>query len=404
MKKFAVLGRGTAGALTAAMANYLLVRRKKFNCEIEWIFDPETPTQAVGEGTTLNVCTTLRNCLDFRHHDLHKIDGNFKTGILKNGWGTANEEFVHNFLPPITSYHFNAIKLQNYIFEELRKSSNIKIVEEKITSDKIDADYIVDCSGKPKEIDDRFVVPSEIPVNAVYVTQCFWDHPKFAYSLTNAAKHGWYFGIPLQNRCSIGYLYNKDLNTIDEIKEDVQQVFEKYNLVPSDVTNAFHFKNYYRKKTFTERISYNGNCSFFIEPLEATTLSTVDIVAQSSINSFINTTINKLNKETFYTKFNTSITNEIESIIDMIMLHYMAGSKYKSKFWDYASENGETRIKNSLKNKIKFQKILKHNFSPNFNYYDSFKLDNLNYGSWSSFSWHDNITGLGLNDRIRSML
>lgn len=392
MKRFAVLGRGTAGALAAIQASSELK-----NSEIVWVFDPETPTQAVGEGTTLDVVKTLSMDFNFRHTDLNKIDGHFKTGILKNGWGKTGEEFVHQFIPPSVAYHINAIKLQNFIFDKLKERKNVRIVEKNITSDQIDADYVIDCSGQPKTYNEYDLV-TDIPVNSVYVTQCFWDYPKFNYSLTNAAKHGWYFGIPLQNRCSIGYLYNNTISTLEEVKEDVQHVFAKYQLTPSDTTNAFSFKNYYRKKILTEKVTYNGNCGFFLEPLEATTILNIIAVNKAAIQIFIK---NESAHKIYSTKTNGDAINYLESIIDMISLHYMAGSVYETKFWKYAQKMGEKRFSSSLQTNERLNNLIKYILDPNYNYHDHSKLG---YGSWAPFSWYDNIKGLGVEEKIRSFL
>jgi hypothetical protein len=86
-------------------------------------------------------------------------------------------------------------------------------------------------------------------------------------------KHGWVFGIPLQKRISIGYLYNDKISSLEEVKEDVKNTFKEYNLNPSKITNHIKFQSFYRKENFKNRIIYNGNASFFIEPLEATSTS-----------------------------------------------------------------------------------------------------------------------------------
>ena len=46
-----------------------------------------------------------------------------------------------------------------------------------------------------------------------------------------------------------------------DLKEDVKNIFDEYNLIPSDKTNSIEFPNYYRKQNFTDRISFNGNSS-----------------------------------------------------------------------------------------------------------------------------------------------
>lgn len=395
MKRITVLGRGTAGAISAAY-----FAKMSPEIELTWVYDPNIPTQAVGEGLNLTPIKVLDYSLDFCHYQLQLLDGTFKTGIFKDGWGETGNSFMHTFRPPIVSYHINALKLQDYIFQQLKEDAdcNIKFVEDNVQSNNIDADLVIDCSGRPKSFDD-FVIVDEIPVNSVYVTQCFWDNPKFQYSLTNAAKHGWYFGIPLQNRCSIGYLYNNKISTLEEVKEDVQHVFEKYGLTPSDKTNSFSFGNYYRKINYVDNIVYNGNASFFLEPLEATTLGFVcDVLIKA--NMILNGSATHKQANDYYQRL-------INENIQMISLHYYSGSKFKSPFWDFAQEKSEKYIKQCLyppnkDTKNKFRDILE--ISLNINSTKESKNiaynSNFGHGSWSIDSYYQNIEGLGIREKL----
>ena len=134
-KKLVILGRGTAGCLaTAHFAKWLN------NYELEWHFDPSIPTQSVGEGASLSFPRNLFSSLTFTHGNLINVNGTYKTGIAKEGWGKTGEYFFHDFPPPFISYHFNAVMLQDYVFSLLK--NRVKIVEHNITSDRIDADMI----------------------------------------------------------------------------------------------------------------------------------------------------------------------------------------------------------------------------------------------------------------------
>jgi hypothetical protein len=373
-KKIAIIGRGTAGSLSAAMFHRLP------DTELEWHFDEQIKPQAVGEGSTLELPIALNNALDFQHSQLDHIDGSFKYGIKKVGWGNGTE-FIHEFLPPRTSYHFNAIKLQNFIRNLIK--DKVKIVEGNTAPDKIDADYIIDCSGRPDTYEE-FTASEFIPVNSVHVTQCYWDHIRFQYTLTIARPYGWVFGIPLQNRCSIGYMYNNTINTLEEVKEDVKQIFKDYNLTPSEDTNTFSFKNYYRTQNYTDRVAYNGNASFFLEPLEATSIAMMDYI-NSGAYSMIYDGIPVDMANYFYQK-------KISEIQDVIMLHYFAGSVYDTEFWKYAQDRGERKLKLSL-DEPTLATCFDPNFDPKTAYFG-------NYGTWSPASWPQNLKNLGLYDKF----
>jgi hypothetical protein len=388
-KKIIIIGRGTAGSQAAAH-----VVKNMTDCEIEWHFDPNTSPQAVGEGSTTELPRNLYENLSFRHEDLKKIDGSFKTGIYKKNWGANGKEFTHGFIPPFSSYHFNAIGLQNYIFEKLK--SKVKVLEINHENSKdLDADHILDCSGRPNSYEHHKISPY-IPVNSVYVTQCYWDYAKFDYTLTIARPYGWIFGIPLQNRCSIGYLFNKNINSLEEIKEDVKNIFTEYNLTPSDTTNHFSFESYTRKQNFSDNISYSGNASFFLEPLEATSIGVMDRINRLSVSLWKNQIdLDQANKA--YEDF----VKETEAII---MLHYYSGSIFQTDFWKYAKELGSQCIREHFGNE-KFKNIIQYCLSQE-NEWGNLTQDqrkSLHYATWGTPSFVQNIYGLDIFQRLSNL-
>lgn len=403
MKKIAVIGRGTAGALAAARFSSL-----SDNCYVDWYYDPSIKTQAVGEGSTPVLPARLFNDIGFQHNNLSNIDGTFKFGIEKEGWGRG-DLFYHNFYGATIGYHFNAIQLQNYIFNYLKNKKNVRFIEQNIINHNlIDSDFIMDCSGTPSSFEDCNI-SQYIPVNSVYVTQCYWSQPEFLHTKTIAKKHGWVFGIPLINRCSIGYLYNNDHTTKEEVKEDVQEIFKRYNLNPSDQTNNFSFNNYYRKKNYTDRISYNGNASFFLEPLEATSILTMYKVIEHSIEIWFN--------RKNYNTYNAIYNHLMYTLEVFIMMHYAAGSKYYSSFWDYALNRGINNLKDACENnlfkynkvfnilirlsEIQDQDILKNELNKIEYNRDLFNFER--HTSYSVYSLYHNIIGLNLKDKLKEI-
>jgi len=384
-KKIAIIGRGTAGSLS--VIHFL---RHMNDCEIEWHYDPNVPVQSVGEGSTPQLPKSLYENLNFNYLDSKLIDSTVKTGIYKSGWGQDKKDFLHQFPPPTVALHFNAVSLQNYILDKVK--NKVSIFEHSVTPDDIDADFVMDCSGRPKSYE-KFHDADFIPVNSAYVTQCYWDRPRFYHTLTIARPYGWVFGVPLQNRCSIGYLYNKDINSLEEVKEDVKNVFERYELIPSNDTNTLSFNNYYRKQNYTERVCYNGNASFFLEPMEATSIGTMDRVQRYAFDIW--------NKNISFEMANQNYLNFLSQIETTIMLHYFAGSKYKTKFWEFAQQKGKDCINLSLKYDDNFSKIT--------NYSIKMKKRNLcdpdiNYGYWGANSLCENIYGLGIEKSLLELV
>lgn len=384
-KKLTVIGRGTAGALTAS---YFL--KHMDDCEIEWRYDPNIPVQSVGEGSTPQLLSHLYNTVNFNYLNRDVVNCTSKVGIYKSGWGKGGD-FMHQFFPPMIGLHFNAVKLQDFIYDQIK--DRVKIVETNVSQgSQIDSDFIVDCSGAPRDFD-GFYRSEYIPVNSAYVTQCEWDKPTFDYTLTIARPWGWVFGVPLTNRCSIGYIYNKDITDLDTIKEDVKEVFAEYNLTPSDKTNALSFNNYYRMQNFTDRVFYNGNASFFLEPMEATSIATMDFNNIHGLGVFQGSR-SADNANALYRRW----MQRIESII---MLHYFAGSKYKTEFWDFARQKAETCIKVTAQTDETFKHIIDYSVAAK----DRNMCDpNVLWGYWESSSFCENLYGMGIEKELQEFI
>jgi len=396
MKKLAVIGRGTVGCMAS-----LQLRLNYPDSEIDWYFDPNIKPQSVGEGTTLALPIVLNNTLNFSPKDYPLVDGYVKTGIYKDGWSESGNDFTHDFPSPNVALHFNATKLQDYVFNRVKDYVNV--IPKNIDAENIDADHVIDCSGRPKTFE-RHHMSSFIPVNSVHVTQCYWDGPRFSHTLTIARPYGWVFGIPLQNRCSIGYLYNKDINTLEEVKEDVKAIFSDYNLEPSEDTNSFSFSNYYKKTNYTDHISYNGNASFFLEPLEALTFGMA--------NAFLHNSMNVIDGGMSLEEANREYVTVVSQCEKIIMMHYFAGSKYNTKFWDYARERGEACMSYAKYDQAFIDMISSAQDAGPFGTYperivgptamtkEMAHLKNI----WWTGSFVQNLNGLGIRDKLEQTL
>jgi len=376
-KKIAIIGNGTAGCLTASHFN-----RYSINTEIEWYFDPNIKPQAVGEGSLIDLAADLYGSLGFNMSDLYSIDGTIKTGIRKIDWADV-DTFDENFTFGKHGLHFNAVQLQNFILKKIQQEGKVNIIESNVNHAQIDADHIIDCSGFPQDYS-RHVESKYIPVNSAYVTQCFWDYPKFNHTLTIARPYGWVFGIPLQNRCAIGYMYNSNINTLDEVKVDVQNIFDRFNLTPSDTTNHLNFKNYSRQQNFSDRVSYNGNASLFLEPLEATTLAVVNKNKRLAFDLVYNNISTDI--------LNNIYTNMVDEVETIIMLHYFGGSKFNTEFWEFAQNRGANKIE-SIKSSTKFAEFLKRSKQNSSTEYSEF-------GTWEQSTMYQNIKTYSFYSKI----
>lgn len=385
-KRIAIIGKGTAGSLALSHFHHHI------SDEIVWYYDSSTLSQSVGEGSTLSFPESLHFSLGLKYNDLKKINGVPKTGIHKINWGEG-KNFVHYF--PIGTYgmHFSATDFQRYVYKKF--SSKVKIIDQNIKNPaNIDATHIIDCSGaKPSK--DKFVNADSMVVNASYVTTCYWDGPKFTDTLTIARPYGWVFGIPLQNRCSIGYVYNSNINSLEEVKKDIEIIFKNYNLTPSKNPKLLSFKNYYRKENFTDRIFYNGNSSFFLEPLEATSTGTMNTINRNIYDIIYNNlSVNQANKSYNYNFIGLQL---------MILLHYLSGSKFSTPFWDNAYKKAEKFLINNIP-KTHFLEIYNQSKILTKNNIPHIESSIPELGQWGITNYNINLKGLNLYNKIDKLL
>jgi hypothetical protein len=388
MKKVAIIGRGTAGAQAA-----LHFSAWADGFEVEWHFDDSIKPQSVGEGSTLTLPSNLRESYGFTFQDLNKIGGTMKTGVFKKNWTESCKDFYHPFFPPNVAIHFQAHMLQQFALEKL--DGKVKLHKEFVGShDDIDADYIVDCSGTPKQLDDRFNLSDSVPLNTAKVWQCPWDAPTFDYTLAIAGKYGWVFGIPLTNRCSIGYIYNRDFATLEQVEEDVQQVFQDYNVKPGPDGNYIEFNSYWRKTNFTDRVAYNGNASFFLEPLEATSTAAMDQIQRSAFDIVTGGSTVELENNRY-----SDFMSRTEA---MLMLHYLGKPKFKNDFWEFANQRARKRFEQA-----KDDNLLKSHIITALDELKTEKVifDKLpQYSTWGSFSFTAHIKNMGLEAEMAEFL
>jgi len=388
-KRIAIVGKGTAGVTAAVHFQRFFPEH-----EIVWYFDSSVPTQSVGEGSTLELPKNLWNGVGFSNTELKNVNGSYKTGVYKVNWGPKGENFYSEFPPPNIGYHFSAVELQSYLLEKLK--DRVTVVDQNVDYKKVDADFVFNASGTPKTFE-NFYKSEYIPLNAAYVVQCPQDRPLFDYTLANARKHGWVFGIPLQNRLSFGYMYNKDISSEEEIREDLQDLIDQYKVKPEGEPNKLTFNNYYRKENFESggRVAHSGNASFFLEPLEATSIGTMDRIQRMAFDIWSG---NKSHQQA-----NEEYLNFLNRTELVIMMHYAAGSAHKSDFWDYAQERGEKKLKEASKdpdfrNMYKLVRQLPSMnlapVAPNFP----------EYGPWWAGAFYQNIKGLGLEKTLDKLV
>jgi tryptophan halogenase len=371
MPELTVLGAGTAGLLAAGHFHYWTP------WDIEIIHDPDTPAAAVGEGSTPNVPAAMCSKFGFTLGDLGAIDARLKLGIDYDGWN--ERRFTHWFYDSMHALHFDAGLLQAWMLKRLGRSSRITISERFVAdADEIDSPYVMDCRGTPPSMDGYEAL--SIPVNAALVA----DFPPEDRdtTLTKTMRHGWLFAIPLQSRTSYGYVHNDRFATEDEIVAEMEAELG----TPVLDYRVHRFSNYKRIDNFGERLAYNGNRSFFLEPMEATSLGNAELIQRYAYDYWCL----DQSREQVQHRYDETINGTVA----LINLHYAFGSKFNTPFWDYAVDMGQRVMAALPESKIKhFESLIERDGITDIG--QNPRREGW-FGTWGDGSVLQHIAGLGI--------
>tara|TARA_B100000427_G_scaffold298177_1_gene279011 strand:- start:860 stop:1963 length:1104 start_codon:yes stop_codon:yes gene_type:complete len=363
--KIVIVGAGNAGCFTAL--HYAWYTRG-FPVEIELIYDPSTPVEKVGQATFTSPPELLSDTIGFNWYN-NQINATFKSGILYEGWGKKKDNHFHSFIPNQMAMHYCPWEMQ----EAVLKSGWFKVTEGDVDPKDVDANYVFDCRGKPKDFSDYEELKN--PTNACLLGKPNWDTTKALWSRHVATPNGWTFIIPTHSNSpshdySVGYCYNNNITSQENAEKNMLEMFDV------DITRHISYKNYIAKNPVIDnRIFLNGNRLFFLEPLESSSLESYLQWTRFSYDAIIT------NKRSI-DSIKDEIRRYIEKVQNFILWHYHFGSQYDTSFWKYAQ---------TLKFKdVDFNLILKNIRKASF----SLDFPQERYAQWFSSSiknWEDGM-------------
>ena len=314
-KKIAIVGAGNAGCITALNFGYF--GQNLF--DIDMYYDPDTPMERVGQGTTPDVLSLISASLDLDWWN-NDIGATIKTGILYEKWGKKQEEVYHKFYMDNVAMHFQTHELSR----KVRESQYVNVIEKNIIDPEaeIDADYIFDCRGRSGNDYDEYNTLIN-PLNAVLLCKQGGRDPDLTHTRCVATPDGWTFVVPNHDSVSYGYLYNNNITSKDEATFNMHEIF---NVVPDgDLT----YRNYIAKSMWKgDRTILNGNKFCFLEPLEATSSAFYKYLAGNAWEHIID------GKPKFMCDHNVS--TYMKRVETFVLWHYQFGSAYDTPFWQYA--------------------------------------------------------------------
>ena len=276
---------------------------------------------------------------------------------LENGWpltAAANsdhlwENKVIEMEDPLqqhyttNQFHFDTFKLNNYL-KHVSAERNIALHEgivEKIernpengfitsistdTGLNIAADFYIDATGFKRVLmsqlveDDAFISYRDyLPTDsaAVFPTPPDESGEIRPYTRARALANGWVFEIPTQERRGNGYIFASDFCSDDQAVKELSEAYGR-EITPARI---IRYKSGYFKHSFEFNCASVGLASSFVEPLEATSISTS--IQQARMICAVLPTFgpSSVKQVEHYRKTFDSL---MDNILTMISLHYIS--------------------------------------------------------------------------------
>lgn len=263
------------------------------------------------------------------------------------------------------SLHFDAQKMLSFL-RDIAIKRNIKIIDDDFkdcvfndngdikelifSNNKIDCDFVIDCTGSNRLIIGKVFnskwndLSDSLPCDSAIA---FWikeDKIKL-YTESIAMDYGWAWKAPVQERYGCGYVYDSSFISESDAIEEIKNKFGN----DVDIKKSIKFNSGYFYTPLRNNCLALGLSSGFFEPLEATSLSILSQMLETITDkNFIDIFYNRSkSKEDDFNNIFCSINEEVHSFI---YLHYIT-NKTNTVFWkDFIQNNNmPTKLENFLK-------------------------------------------------------
>jgi len=396
IKKFIILGSGTAGLIAATM----IKKRWGDKVQVSLYYDSKKKNIGVGESTTpivtyflnqyleVDMCeflretgTTIKLGINFKNwilgkeffHGFPELDFSnthypeslysILMGVYNGGlnYSKASSTLPGHFFRYVHALHIDTQVFSNYLHNHLKdKIDIIDDIAEEVKSDgkniqsiifknsgEVSADFYIDASGFNaflfKHLNPEWTDISEwLPIDRAIPQQVPVDFGNEvpSYTLAEATENGWIWRIPIGNRYGTGYLYSSKFTSDEEAREKYDQWLVKNLGVELRTDRIIEYKPGYYNQHYIGNCMAVGLSSGFVEPLESTG---IHIIIQQ-LRDFIdyNSTLNNL----VYNRMECNRRNYTlyREIVDFICLHYNT-NRIDSDFWKYMTSHKSEWVK-----------------------------------------------------------
>ena len=410
IKKVVIAGGGTAGWMVAALLSETIGKV----VDIRLIESDEIGTVGVGEATIPPLVRYHKLCKINENEFMAAVEATFKLGIAFENWRDVNEDYIHSFgntgvdhwtagfqhlwlsghqkgiatdygdyclelraaeenkfahLPKNGlnyAYHLDASLYAKFL-RKLSEKNNTQRVEGKIvkvntdpesgfitsltleSGEDIEGDLFVDCTGfRGLLIEQTLHAGYEdwshwLPCDSAVAVQTESTGPAIPYTRSIAREAGWQWRIPLQSRVGNGMVYCSRYISDEEAREQLLANVEGKLLTEPRVIK---FRPGQRLKQWSKNCVAVGLASGFLEPLESTSIHLIQRNTIRMLRMFPHDRIVQADID----EFNRQARVDIETIRDVIILHYCVTNRKDTPFWRYCRS---MEIPDSLAHRIR---------------------------------------------------
>ena len=356
LRRIAVIGRGTAGAMAAASVTRL---HPDEDHELHHIYDSRVPVIGVGEGSWPSLVDQLQELTQLPHETIQqRLKGTRKYGVAFQGWGRRNQDFTHYFRPQQVAYGYHLSA--DLVGELLQENTRARHIDAKVLDiTRVDDgaqvafegreperyDLVFDARGFPRELNpDEHIDLSFIPTNTAVIRRCpaiiqsEGNRPVLQPTYTGAVArpHGWVFVIPLTAHTSYGYVFNRDLSSLDEVQSDFDALLEADGVPEFEQRAVIPFPNFVHRQVYDGAVARIGNAAGFMEPLEATAIAFAQLQVGMVLRMRLTRSPEFLDRDA--PTVNRFLINYMLSSGLFVGWHYCRGSQYDSAFWRHARD------------------------------------------------------------------
>ena len=193
-----------------------------------------------------------------------------------------------------------------------------------------------------------------IPTNMAVIRRCPAiieappDGPVLQHTYTRAIArpHGWVFVIPLTTHTSYGYIFNRDLSSLEEVESDFDALLDSDGVAEFEQRAVIPFPNFVHRQIYDGAIARIGNAAAFMEPLEATAIGFAQMEVGMVLHMRLNRSAEHVERDV--PVVNRFLINNVLSNGLFVGWHYCCGSRYDSPFWRHARDQAWPRYRQAV--------------------------------------------------------